>query len=223
MAELELISTVYSEETQLSYVSGMVNYQLINMAEYKETSEAIAKQLKIQNTFANRIFDSIRYGHRVKRVLRHVRNTCFNPNDIARTMSDFTVQNIFINYMHMKSPLIKREVQICIESYNICNEVIRNPYREYSEDFIKNMIDKSPTYKWDNKIRNALLSLDTNLPSYRIETIKEYRDLCMFKIKYSPYYILFNNAVSLKQGSIRDLILLFIKTRDEILKKKHTN
>lgn len=218
MAESELVTLLDNDQVS-DYFIEMEKHHSARILEYNKISVWLIEKLKAQKKPFRKISNTIRYTYRVNRVYRHIKNTCADANDMDRTISDYTVQNVLILYIHVTNPWIKSVIKYYIESYNLCNKALLNPHDKFSDEFIDNMLDKTPTYYWECKMRKALCSLDTNLPNFRIETLKEFRADCMSYIRYSTEYITFIDALKLDKKLVKELTLLFIRARDEIRKQ----
>lgn len=129
--------------------------------------------------------------------------------------------------MLARSPSIKQKIMYDIECYELCNHIISHPYQIYSREFIQNMLYITPNYEWEEKIGNALLALNGDSPNTSYEEgrklVREFRFVCLQKIVRSPNYILFINAFNLRQTYMKQLILIYIKMINEIIKKSEKN
>lgn len=218
MADCELLALLDNDQ-MTDYFMEMEKHHSARVIEYNKMSNWIIKKLKSQNKFLKKITNAIKHKYRVNRVLGHIKSICANTDDVEKIISDYTMQNVMILYIHIKSPWIKGEIKYYIESYNLCNKALLNPYEKYPEEFIENMIDKTPTYYWECRLQMALRSIDIPCPNTRTITLKKYKADCMSYIKFSIEYEAFINALKTEKALIKKLIMLFIKIRNEVLKR----
>lgn len=198
----------------------MAEFELFETPDYRERSNIVREKLNEQKGFLIKIRNHIRFGRKINRILDSLKNSCIDPLHFEGTKPNFTTLNVIILYMHVKSPLMIQSINFDIECYSLCNYILGNPRREYSKKFISNMTNKILNWEWENKIEDALLSLNDNSPDRRTRTIIEFRSFCVQKISRSPHYILFVGALYTKEKFMKKLILLYVKTIDEILKAK---
>lgn len=217
MAECDMV-TLPDDDQVSDYFIEMEKHHSNRAIQYNEMSVWIINKLNAQNKFFNKIMN-IRHRYRVNRVFEHIKHNCAIMNDVERTTVDYTVQNIMSLYIHVKSPWIKSTIKYYIESVNLCNGALLNAHDKYPDDFIDSILDKTPTYHWECKMKKALHLVSPIFPNYRIITLKEYKEECLSHIKYSIEYRAFIGALESEENLIKDLILLFLKARDEFLKR----
>lgn len=214
-------------------MAGSYRFELFKTSDQKERSKIVLGKLKEQNGFFEKIKDTFKYSCKVNRILSTMRNSCVDYDQIEKTKPSYTEMQIINLFMLYRSPISKQSIQYDIECFDLCNYILASPNKKFSKEFISDMMDRTPTFDWECKIETALLTLNQEPESDEINMIKEFRTISLERIVHSPFYVIFINALDLREKLIKQLILYYIKAvhklleesnkKSEILEKKIKN